>query len=907
SLDRTVVPAPNRDDAELPRITGRLVDADGLPRPGLQLTVSTWRFGGPAEVVEGTPDANATRHELTTDDDGRFAFRLAGTRTGNFSLPADDLVFADRARVQGNGKDQDLGDLLVVGAASIAGVVQDEGGRPLAGVTVAAELGPLGFDSVSMMTTGEDGAFSLGKLGPGTWTLRATSAQFLPSVSQHEIEAAQRVEGLVVTMSPGAVISGRVVDDRGVGVAGMKVVSQRKERSGDVEVVRFTGEEAAVTDANGNFRLAGLEGEHATLKASGEGHTTVVESGVETGKSGVELRVQRLASVTGVLVTADGAPIVGSRVRAYTDRTADTARDLVGGLADIELAGDRDTRATTDEQGRFEIPGVWPGVVRVEAKGKGHLPAEQRGLTVLPAQRVDGLRLVARAGTIARIEVVDERGAPIAGAKVEVERAPRQQAPGMRIERRIEGDGPDEAIFHASAKLGAGETGDDGVAVVAGLPAADAVVKAGHARFAPTVPTPLRLPGTGTVTTTLTMFEPGFVEAKVTRADGGAAVGTPVQLLAPGAMPDDVIESGKAGADGVVRFGPLRAGDYEVVLARSPQVRRAGGMMMVIGGEDERIRSSAQTVAVVAGETAKVALEMPIMTRLTGRVLGTDGPAVGVVIEIERIGDEDEVVGFAGRQERSDSNGDFAFDEVEPGKYEVRYGKPDQVVKAKLELDVPPNTPTLHRDLLLRTGSLRVMVLSKDDAEPVVDADVMLQRAPALGAPEQRRPRNIMMVSVTADDGGSESATTMMFGTPRVTTGEDGVATFEDVPVGTYMLTIESERFAPFEKDDVVIVERQRTDVGTVEVALAGQVRGRVTDTTGKPVMAMVQCRPVGSDDWDMTEMSMQGTYRLRGLRPGRYEVRARALGPQAGEPSQPVQVEVVAGKTRVADLTVKP
>ena len=34
----------------------------------------------------------------------------------------------------------------------------------------------------------------------------------------------------------------------------------------------------------------------------------------------------------------------------------------------------------------------------------------------------------------------------------------------------------------------------------------------------------------------------------------------------------------------------------------------------------------------------------------------------------------------------TDANGDFAFDGVEPGRYEVRYGKPGQVVKAKLDL-----------------------------------------------------------------------------------------------------------------------------------------------------------------------------------------------------------------------------
>ena len=145
----------------------------------------------------------------------------------------------------------------------------------------------------------------------------------------------------------------------------------------------------------------------------------------------------------------------------------------------------------------------------------------------------------------------------------------------------------------------------------------------------------------------------------------------------------------------------------------------------------------------------------------------------------------------------------------------------------------------------------------------------------------------------------------MTFGNQRVVTDEDGVATFEDVPVGAYKLEIESRKYAPFERAGVEVVERQVTDLGTVEVAPAGQVRGVVEDESGERVMSMVEHRLQGEEDWRAPEMAMQGSYRLRGLAPGRYEVRARAIGAQVGEPSTPVLVEVVAGKTKVADLVV--
>jgi protocatechuate 3,4-dioxygenase beta subunit len=904
--ERTEVHAGGGTDAGRPRITGRLVDAEGLPRVGVELTVSTWNLRGMIQVVDDTPGAETDRLDLETDADGRFSFVLEGARSGNFSLKADELVFAERASFEGNGADQDLGDLVVVGAATVAGVVQDENGSPVAGVRVSAELGPMGFGSTSTMESRDDGTFLLGKLRPGTWTLRAASGQFLPGVAEQKVEADQHITGVLITLAPGAAVTGRVVDDRGVGVAGMKVVSQRKERSGEMEIVRFSDEESVTTDANGAFRLAGLDGERATLKAYGDGHSTAVQT-VDTGTSGVELQVMRMGSVAGVLVTAAGEPIAGSRVRAYVDEQRSQTAALVEGLADLEIQRNDDARGKTDEQGRFVLANVEPGNVRIEAKGRGHLPAERRGLQVRPAQRLEGVRLVADAGAVARIEVVDQEGNPIRGAQVDVTRAPKRQMPGMRIETRTEGNGPGDFLLADRRRLGSARTDEHGVATIAGLPAADAVVAATHAQFAPADQQRVALPASGSVSQRLVMHEPGYVEVSVTRTDGAAAAGIPVMLQAAGASGDEALDRRNADAEGRVRFGPLRAGDYTAVLAREPQARRAGNMMMFLGNDQQRIASSAQQVLVAAGKTASVELEMPVLTRLTGRVIGSEGAAAGVVVEIESSDDEDAALGFGGRSATTDGDGNFAFDGVEAGGYEVRYGKPGQVVKAKLDLDVPPNTPELHRDLSLRTGSLRIAVRSKEDADPVERAEVRLVRQGAPGAPKpQRRPRRIMMVSVTADGDGGESSSTMTLGNQRVVTDADGVATFEDVPVGNYTVEIESGKFAPFRKPDVAIVERQRTDCGTVEVAPAGQVRGVVEDQDGKRAMSMVQCRAAGTEEWTKTEMAMQGTYRLRGLAPGRYEVRARPIGVQAGEPSQPVVVEVVAGKTKVADLKVK-
>ena len=168
-------------------------------------------------------------------------------------------------------------------------------------------------------------------------------------------------------------------------------------------------------------------------------------------------------------------------------------------------------------------------------------------------------------------------------------------------------------------------------------------------------------------------------------------------------------------------------------------------MLMFVGGS-ERLGSSAKEVAVTAGAAAAVTLELPVLARVSGRVFGVDGVMSGVVVELENADDDEEALGFGGRRVTTGGDGAYSFIDVEAGRYEVRYAKPGAIVKAKLELDVPVNTTELRQDLVLRTGSVRVAVVTREDAEPVERAEVRLVAADPSGRP--RCAQRVMMVSV---------------------------------------------------------------------------------------------------------------------------------------------------------------
>ena len=915
AVDRTAAPdtAPVDASAEGALLRGRLVDLAGAPRAGVEVSVHVWP-GSDGRIDIRTDAVGSDRlKQVTSLADGSFQVRVPARCRGTLTLTHSDLVFAKEHHYEMTSGEQDLGDLLVVRSARLAGIVQDGKGKPVAGVALAAELGALGFGGQNKVDTDEEGKFSITKLAPGTWTLTTKSSQFLPTAQKIELAAEQQVTDLIIVVEPGMTISGRVIDERGVGVAGMKVASQRSKSVGGVDIQRFTTDEAAVTDATGNFTLAGLEGSSAMIRATGPGHTKVTLPNVKTGTSNVELRVQRLAEIHGVLVAADGSAIADSTISVSYPTARDGAMGAIEGMVDFDIPyGGPDVK--TDADGKFVVQSVNPGVAVIKARGKTHLPVEQGGIQVAAAQIVRGIRLVADAGAIARIKVVDDDGAAIVGAAVRISNAKMAQRSGFSMTVRAEATDSGSIQFPGMA-LGTGETGDDGVATIMGLPAGDVVVAVTHDRYAPIDDAALALPASGAVDRQIVMLPPGFIEVVVKSQDGSVAAGTDVLLERPasadsgtglaGLDNQDLVDKKTADAQGRVRFGPLAAGDYVVALSRGKKARSMGSVMMFVGDENDKIASSAKPLVLVGGQTASFEMVLPLLARVTGRVLGSDGPVVGCMVELAAA--KDGSSGLGGSQERTGDDGTFTFEGVESGDYEVRYGKPDQVVKARLELTVPTNTAEVQKDLVLRTGKVRLLVLSADDAEPVARAEVKLERVgEATSGGKVQRRQQVMMVGISSiGNGDNEEISTMTFGAESVHTDEDGVAVFEDVPVGEYTLKIESKKFAPAEKKPVAVVELQLTDCGTIELAGAGQVRGTVKDAAGKPAMAMVEYRLVGVEEWSRGEMAMRGSYRLTGLAAGQYEVRARPVGPTAGEASESQQVEVLAGKTQVLDFTL--
>ena len=911
-------------------VRGRVVDAAGAARAGVEIVLTTRAaidvdddfvfesFTRPSAVTSEGP-------RVRSGDDGRFAVALPRDRNGALGLADADLVFfaGNAPRVRGGKGDQDLGDVAVVRASVVRGRVQDEAGAPLADVRVDADRGLFGPMGRGGVRSAADGSFTLAALAPGALTLRAGLAGYLPSSQELELQAEEQRDGLVVTLRTGKAIAGRVVDDRGVAVAGIRVGFNRLEMRGGIGFERFVTEEAATTDANGWFALAGLGDDAVTLRAVGKEHAPATMAEVAVGTLDVLLRVERFGAIEGVLVGADGAPIAGSEVRLGAPGDGFEflgEADQVGGVART-----RNGAARSGADGTFRIEGVKPGKLTIRATGKGHRPARLDGVQVAAAQTSKGVRLVADRGAVARVRVVDAAGVPVAGAKVRVD-TPSPRGQGMTIgadgsmqvaiqSTTVVTDG-DETQFLGPTALGRATTDADGRCEIPGLPAGDVEVQATHPDHAAALPAATVLPATGGVDVQLALRQPGFVAVTVLGSDGTPVAEADVFVARAGDDSGDRKRL-RTDAEGKAMSPALLPGEYTAVLARAAKSnsgRPAAGLgFVVMGGGADVLEGSRIAVAVPAGRTVEATLRQPVLARVLGVVTGADGPVAGCVVELVR-GGEMSFGGFGASSPKATTgaDGSYVFEGVDAGDYTLSYGRAKAMAQAEASLAVPSGVAEVRQDLALRTGAARLRVLDAATGQPIAGADVEIRRAAgADGGGNRGMAGGISFgVSMTATGGDDEGGmTTMTFGEQKARTDEQGVAVFEDVPVGSWQFAVAHKGHVGKDAGPVVVAERQTADAGDVALAGAGSVRGTVAAADGgKLRIALVEHRRVGETAWGDRVPASGGKFRIPNLSAGRHELRARRIGPDGdtGDAGPVVEVEVKAGEAAQVELRTK-
>jgi hypothetical protein len=257
----------------------------------------------------------------------------------------------------------------------LSGYVVDEAGRPVAGVAVRV-FTPIKVNDRQSLTglTDETGHFEFdveGELGieqPIPLLLDLRQEWFLPSQHQLSPWRPGRARSVDITLSPAGAVTGRVVNQDDLPVAGAFVFALPPDIPGVNSAATVP---STRTDARGGFRLTGLPVRGMDVGVLAEGFTPALKGpvnvlpGVDVAFGGITLGPG--GRIAGEVRTPAGKPVAGAVVRGFRDPDL---RDFeLFGRATVTSAG---ATVRTGEDGRFEMTTLGPGSYTVEAVAPGH-------------------------------------------------------------------------------------------------------------------------------------------------------------------------------------------------------------------------------------------------------------------------------------------------------------------------------------------------------------------------------------------------------------------------------------------------------------------------------------------------------------------------------------------------------
>jgi len=449
-----------------------------------------------------------------------------------------------------------------------ARVFADEGGRiasPWRAIEgPGSELG----DPIAAGSSDGEGALRLQPLPPGDLALELSLPGYVTRWLNVELPEEGKDLGQQA-LEPGVTVTGRVVDEKGQGVADADVYASGGPWGG----LGF-GPPVARSDTLGNFAIADRprQGE-IFLEARGEGVVMSQPIKVVLPPSGpVELRVSRARTLEGrVLDERSAEPVRGARIYASRrmQRSAGSGTLYFGRGAE---------QGETDEVGRFRVEGLEPGAYTVTITASGYKEAVAEALVPEEGQP-KALTVPLKRGAAIRGRVVDDREAPAAGVDVYADQA------AMTV--------PSGAVYTSGG--GSGRTGPDGSFVIDGLEAGRYEVVAEDETGAQA----RELVEAGRSTDVVLRLQPhGAVEGTVVSPDGTAVAGARVVTFATG-RPMEGERTTDAG--GSFTFEDLPPGRYHVA------------------ANHEKYGSAGRQVTVEPGRTARVEIAFPP----GGVVLGT--------------------------------------------------------------------------------------------------------------------------------------------------------------------------------------------------------------------------------------------------------------------------------------------
>lgn len=862
----------------------------------------------------------------------------AGTVRLRASAPGWRAAVREGLEVR-SGETTDLGSLLLERSLPLAGRVLDPAGRPVAGARVGAlgeAAGFLGLDIRTLVdglyrdtpwldegVSGADGTFRLESLGAGTYTLVARARGFAPGRSDgvllHPAGTARPVD---ISLQPSHPLRVVVVDAAEAPVAGASVAGLLT--TGRDAVPTVADRVLATTDGAGEALLEGLPpGSVAVAVRSADGRMAIRNADVPRTS---EVRIP-LGGAGALLVRvrdADGAPVEGAEVSAFVEG---------GGRGNTVLL-----RGRTGADGDIRFAELAPGtLMAATAEKEGMAPAGQgislfggRGETVeiRDGETAEKDLLLGPGAVVSGVVRRRADGSPVEGARVTLVMpsfllfgAERETRSGAEGAFRFEGVPEGEAVLAATTETAASPFDPRSFFNPRRDAEAKVAVPAGPAEVAKD----LHLDELGSVSGRVTGPDGGGVSGAVVSAGGGGRGGF---LGLPSAGPPDVL----TGAEGDYRLTGVRPGGSITVAATAAGLLGGSSapVALAAGGEARGVDIRLTAGGVLEGRVTGAG-GSPVegaSVRASPRRPGGRIPAGDLSPPMPDFGGESPST-------RTDPEGSYRIPGIPPGTLSVTVEAEGFQQENRGDVAVLEGAST-RADFSLEPGHLLAGVVLDPAGKPVQGATVSARAADGERAPGVPRPRG---ASAITDGAGAFRITTLPPGLWNLTVSATGLPsrTLQGVASGTGGLEVrlppamairgrvtgpagepirratvqarvegesgssgsgrtgddgafEIQRLAPGSYTLAVWVpgnDYSRTEVPGVAagadavllvVPRALTLSGRVLGPDGgAPPRGFLRLHPVDGGNatfggnWDA-----DGTFTVRGVAPGRYEVRAR-------------------------------
>lgn len=868
--------------AEVP-LRVRVLGANGEPAVGAH--------------VAGSPPAGG-RNRLGVRDDWRAASRRAFADSEGIArlgrAPREVLHIYAHAPGHREGKRPGVDTSLVTVRLEEAALFEIEvvgrGGQPMPGA-----LARLGERRWPLGPSDESGRLRA-PVGPQSTRLLEVLGPEGERVEQRLDASALRPDRPKrVTLPPTKALRGRILDAQ-TGLPLTGAFAWVSSRAAD-----FT-----LTDASGSYSLSAPVGSDIWIWGAAPGYLGEgVRPASDTGEA-TTVSLQRAERAQGVVVDGRGRPIAGAEIEARIDPTRRTGRTLWGARRQLE-------RDVSTDDGRFSIGSLDPRVAYYLRVAKPGFATTELPLPDARGDAAGELRIVLEAGRVVTATVVGPSREPIAGARIELSEGLRSGTIQQVMRSRW---------FRADSGIEA-STDSTGRFVMADLAAGTYTLAVSAPGYATARGLDVEiLEATDRTDLGELVLEPGApIQGRVLDPDGSPLEGA--RIVASGersalfAAADDDESAAHSGADGFFAFTDRQAGERVDLQVRMPGF------------------ATGRLVGVEAPTPSPVEIELERPSRVSGRVVDEAGrPVANAQVGLRvlvRSGTRRH--SGPGGSATSDEEGAFVIEGVDPGEATLTTAADGYVAHRLTSLAVEPGKDLNHVRIVLEPGATLSGSVTGPSGQPVASADlrVMLTedalatsarhygrtdgegRYRLEGLPPGRRSlsayhedyepvtREVELEVgdnrlILAFEGGAElsgrvvdtsgspvggaevslesEASGRWRGSRETATDSSGTFAIQGISEGSYSLHVQGAGYAPRVVEDLEVGPAGLSSVDVVlepGLAIVGRLHGlEEADYTRTEVVA------IGPRARVMGVASRDGTYRIDGLSPDRYDVSAR-------------------------------